>query len=216
MRSSIKCILILSLGLLLIGCRDRDSTNTSEYHDVIVIGAGISGLEAASVLQANNIDVAIVEARDRIGGRLVTTTMDGAYTDLGASWFHDISDNVLVNLATNLGIPIIPTPVSQSSTGLYENGVPINPAYVNEIFLNLPGLNLSLINQQYTSCGSLGAATDCFVQANISAPVIPYANYVYNLLNASWFADNTNYISSVVGQDSASCGRGCAAIHRIY
>ena len=122
MKSCIQWILCLWIGMLLIGCRDSEhttnthTTNTlSEYHEVIVIGAGMAGLEAASVLKANNVDVMILEARDRVGGRLQTATMDGAYIDLGASWLHDIKNNVLVDLAKNVGEKLIPTPVGHKS-----------------------------------------------------------------------------------------------------
>jgi monoamine oxidase len=39
-------------------------------HRVCIIGAGISGLRCASVLLENSYDVTIIEARDRIGGRV--------------------------------------------------------------------------------------------------------------------------------------------------
>lgn len=43
---------------------------------IIVIGAGISGLRAASVLQRHDVEVVLLEARDRIGGRICTTRND--------------------------------------------------------------------------------------------------------------------------------------------
>lgn len=53
---------------------------------VIVIGAGISGLRAASVLQRHGIEVIILEGRDRIGGRIHTTRDDqGVPRDIGQS-----------------------------------------------------------------------------------------------------------------------------------
>ncbi|KAJ5612065.1 hypothetical protein N7510_005259 [Penicillium lagena] len=51
---------------------------------IIVIGAGISGLRAASTLQRHGVDVVVLEARDRIGGRICTTRNGGQTTwDLG-------------------------------------------------------------------------------------------------------------------------------------
>jgi polyamine oxidase len=51
---------------------------TKKQHHVIVVGAGISGLRAASVLQRHGIAVTILEGRpDRIGGRICTSRRDG-------------------------------------------------------------------------------------------------------------------------------------------
>ena len=58
-------------------------------HDAIVVGAGITGLAIASQLVAAGFDAVVLEARDRIGGRLLSVPADdGAPSiDLGASWF---------------------------------------------------------------------------------------------------------------------------------
>jgi len=49
-----------------------------KQHHVIVVGAGISGLRAASVLQRHGIGVTVLEGRaDRIGGRICTSRRDG-------------------------------------------------------------------------------------------------------------------------------------------
>lgn len=57
---------------------------------VIVVGAGISGLRAASILYQNGIDVVVVEARDRIGGRIFTSRKDGYAKDIGTSKKHKV------------------------------------------------------------------------------------------------------------------------------
>ena len=203
-RNSIQYLLVICLSIILIGCHESKN-NKSQYHKVIVIGAGMSGLEAASVLAANNIDVAIVEARNRIGGRLQTTTMDGAYTDLGGSWVHDVDNNVLANIANNLGVPLIPTPFT--SAAIYDQGALVDPADITEIMTYAPDLLQSLLAQQYVSCGAFNGAISCFINANIPpSPAIPYVTYAYNLMYAGWFADNTNFISSVVGPSLLNLG----------
>lgn len=56
---------------------------------VIVIGAGIAGLAAAQKLKAAGFTVTVLEARDRIGGRVHTSTNSaGTTVDLGATWIH--------------------------------------------------------------------------------------------------------------------------------
>ena len=52
---------------------------------VIVVGAGIAGLRAASVLDRHGIDVVVLEARDRIGGRIFTSRKGGSLKDIGTS-----------------------------------------------------------------------------------------------------------------------------------
>ncbi|EHN00862.1 Fms1p [Saccharomyces cerevisiae x Saccharomyces kudriavzevii VIN7] len=64
---------------------------------VVIIGAGIAGLKAASTLHQNGVqDCIILEARNRIGGRLQTVTgYHGRKYDIGASWHHDTLTNPL-------------------------------------------------------------------------------------------------------------------------
>jgi len=58
-------------------------TNTTHPH-IIIVGAGISGLRAASVLQRHGIRVTILEGRsDRIGGRVLTSRNNGVARDIG-------------------------------------------------------------------------------------------------------------------------------------
>jgi len=67
---------------------------------VLVIGAGLSGLTAAQALQTAGWEVVVLEARDRIGGRV--WTRDGI--DLGAQWIHGTEGNPITNLARQLNI----------------------------------------------------------------------------------------------------------------
>ncbi|HKU39335.1 MAG TPA: FAD-dependent oxidoreductase, partial [Polyangiales bacterium] len=56
---------------------------------VIVVGAGIAGLAAAGRLKAAGFQVTVLEARNRVGGRMYTdTNATGTTLDLGASWIH--------------------------------------------------------------------------------------------------------------------------------
>lgn len=58
-----------------------------EETEVVVIGAGVSGLAAANLLLHAGREVIVLEADDRVGGRLLSKTLaDGAVFDLGGQW----------------------------------------------------------------------------------------------------------------------------------
>jgi polyamine oxidase len=71
---------------------------------VIVVGAGIAGLTVANALVAAGVECLVVEARDRIGGRLCTAELAGHPVDLGASWIHSPVGNPLRSFADCAGV----------------------------------------------------------------------------------------------------------------
>ncbi|KAJ5809188.1 uncharacterized protein N7503_001406 [Penicillium pulvis] len=89
-------------------------TARSEPKKVIVVGAGISGLRAAAVLQRHGCEVVVLEARDRIGGRILTSRNGDHVRDIGAAWMHETSQNGLVKLIPRLNIPYY-----------YDDGAPL-------------------------------------------------------------------------------------------
>ncbi|VTP68788.1 Putrescine oxidase [Leclercia adecarboxylata] len=54
---------------------------------VIIIGAGLSGLYAATLLEKAGVEYVILEARDRTGGRVLSPDVAGLHVDMGAAWF---------------------------------------------------------------------------------------------------------------------------------
>lgn len=56
------------------------------HRDVVVVGAGMAGLTAARLLLAAGRTVAVFEARDRVGGRLLSVPVGSGAIDLGATW----------------------------------------------------------------------------------------------------------------------------------
>ncbi len=71
--------------------------------DVVVIGAGVAGLSAAKDLSAGGRRVLVLEARDRVGGRVWTHRDLGHPVDLGASWIQGSEGNPLTALARSIG-----------------------------------------------------------------------------------------------------------------
>lgn len=82
---------------------------TEKINKVIVVGAGIAGLAAAQRLLAEGRDVVVLEARDRIGGRVWTDRFaSGGCVDLGASWIHGVDGNPVTMLRDRFGLRSVP------------------------------------------------------------------------------------------------------------
>jgi monoamine oxidase len=71
---------------------------------VLVAGAGISGLTVASALTRAGTVCTVLEARDRIGGRLHTIDLAGSPVDMGGSWIHTPAGNPMRAFADAAGI----------------------------------------------------------------------------------------------------------------
>jgi len=69
----------------------------------------MAGLAAATNLQKQGFKVVVLEARQRIGGRMKTDRSLGCAVDLGASWVHGINGNPLVELANASGAKLART-----------------------------------------------------------------------------------------------------------
>ncbi len=74
--------------------------------DVLIIGGGIAGLTAARQLTSAGLSVVILEARDRLGGRIYTHSAEFPI-ELGAEFVHGRPEELL-GLAAEAGIPIVP------------------------------------------------------------------------------------------------------------
>ena len=71
--------------------------------DVVIVGAGPSGLTAARELKKAGLSVAVLEARDRVGGRTWTDTIDGAMLEIGGQWVSP-DQTALLGLLDELGL----------------------------------------------------------------------------------------------------------------
>ena len=77
---------------------------TGPVERVVVVGAGIAGLTVANALAQAGVPCVVVEARDRIGGRLHTIDLAGTPVDLGGSWIHHPVGNPMRAFADQVGV----------------------------------------------------------------------------------------------------------------
>lgn len=71
--------------------------------DVLVVGAGLSGLTAARTVLQAGLTPLILEADTRVGGRILTEELAGLPMELGAQWIGDTHHRMFA-LAAELGV----------------------------------------------------------------------------------------------------------------
>ncbi|WP_433584678.1 flavin monoamine oxidase family protein [Microbacterium hydrocarbonoxydans] len=76
---------------------------TEITRDVLIIGAGAAGTTAANDLRKAGLSVAVLEARDRVGGRLWTDVIEGAMLEIGGQWVSPDQD-ALKDTIAELGL----------------------------------------------------------------------------------------------------------------
>lgn len=86
-----------------------DPPSPPDTKSVLIVGAGMAGLSAARSLADAGWPVRVIEARDRIGGRVYTNRDWGAPLEMGASWIHGTTDNPLMDLAQKAPAQLVPT-----------------------------------------------------------------------------------------------------------
>lgn len=116
--------------------------NDHSIYDVIIVGAGISGLAAADYLIAHGKNVLLLEATNRTGGRILSLPYYDYALDLGASWIHGIKNNPIAKIANELNLKTSPTVYSSqcltnkfnSQTLFNSQGKILNASQTLELF----------------------------------------------------------------------------------
>ena len=99
--------------------RVGEAEKTVKTRRVIIIGGGAAGLSAAYTLKKHGINAILLEANDRVGGRLGGDRVDGFCLDEGADFFCSSYD-VAFRICEELGLPLIPSKLNH--LGWYRNG----------------------------------------------------------------------------------------------
>src|SRR5438105_3358993 len=107
-------VVALTAGSFDDGRTDVPSGVAGPVERVVVVGAGIAGLTVANALTHAGVECVVMEARDRIGGRLHTVDLAGSPVDLGGSGIHMSNGNPMCAVARESSV--------RRATGVHGTG----------------------------------------------------------------------------------------------
>lgn len=184
------------------------SRSWAQAKPVVVVGAGMAGLAAARTLADAGQPVVVLEARNRLGGRVFTDRSAGLPLDLGASWLHGTTRNPLLPLIQRLGMPSQVTDYNDMQRYASE-GQPLSPAQdarLERLYQRL--LNRVAQAQETLPEQSLAAAIGRMRQQDpsLADPALPYI--VNSQIEHEYAADASDLslhyfdaVNEVQGQD---------------
>ena len=164
--------------------------------DVLVVGAGLSGLIAARQLLADGLDVTVLEARSRVGGRMCSTTAaDGSVVDLGGQW-GGASHHRFAGLLDQLGLERFASHYDGSGVFHWQGHrreAPLAHAFAQSLLffapqaLGLPAADLAAAQQLQVAFAALVA------RVNRRQPwLTPEADRLDQLSVAAWAAQHSD------------------------
>ncbi len=147
-----KCLLVLKVirvhaflerhGYINFGIFKRSSIVSKPTGKVVIIGAGIAGLAAAQQLKSFGMDVVVVEARDRVGGRIATFRKGQYIADLGAMVVTGLGGNPITVLSKQVNMEL--SKISQKCPLYESNGNTVPKDKVSTVGQHLRDIHLGI------------------------------------------------------------------------
>ncbi|KAJ5939513.1 flavin-containing amine oxidase [Penicillium verhagenii] len=102
----------------------------NSVYDVVVIGAGLSGLQAAHTVRAAGLKVCVVEATNRVGGKTFSVhSSERGFNDLGAAWINDTNQSEMFALFQRYNIDGLIQRACGEDVALLEDGSAVKKPY---------------------------------------------------------------------------------------
>ncbi len=167
------------VALPLIGCGARTGSLSG---DVIVVGAGLSGLAGAMLLEERGLDVTVVEARNRLGGRVVTMHDIPGRPEGGGPVISESYERVM-KIAAAVGAEMGPGPSFERTAMLHVNGqAATTEAWATSAANSLPPsertLSPSLLLGSFTGLDNPLVDEDDWIDGAYAALDVPLSDYL--------------------------------------
>ncbi|CAL4063535.1 unnamed protein product, partial [Meganyctiphanes norvegica] len=129
--------------------------------DICIVGAGVAGLSAAKRLVENGSEnILVIEAQDRLGGRVHTVPHGNHVLEFGAHWIHGEDGNIVYKWAKENDLTVDELSLTQTGTGntmfIREDGASIQREIVDEFDMVMLKVSESLDKDYQSSSGSIG------------------------------------------------------------
>jgi len=170
---------VFAAATLLPGCGSSDAPqgdtpkSDAPKERIVVVGAGMSGLAAARRLADAGMDVTVLEARDRIGGRTWTNTSLGVPIDLGGAWIHGPEGNPLTELADQAGAKRVETDFDRPV--VYQDGRELSSEVVQDTLKRWQDITKALAPLSEEAGEDESVATGLAEVADMNDPLIQWA-----------------------------------------
>lgn len=178
---------------------------------IIIIGAGIAGLGAAHELYSEGCDVTVLEAKDKIGGRIDTDdkTWHGIAIDKHASWISGTDGNPITTFAEKFHIKTVPTDYEcyDKTITVYDaGGHKISKSVYDEmqsVYQEFVGFRSGVLykildgkgNYDIQNKTSIGDFANTFLTFNSVQPTAKnlFKNEIDNNLHNGWSGDTKSF-----------------------
>ncbi|KAK4249062.1 hypothetical protein C7999DRAFT_39763 [Corynascus novoguineensis] len=132
-----------------------ETLDPSRRPHIGIVGAGFAGLRCADVLLRNGFRVTILEARNRLGGRISQERLpNGQLIDVGANWIHGTTDNPIMDLVKETKTA---TGVWDSSSNIFDEDGRLLPLEEGE---KLSTLVWNIIEDAFAYSNKYGPSID--------------------------------------------------------
>ena len=171
--------------------KTKTINNAESYDcDVLILGAGISGLAAAHELMRKKYSVKIVEARDRVGGRVWSAPLgEGLVGEYGAEWIGS-THTQMRKFAKEFGLTLMPHTFNDYEFMLKGERTP-DPALKSALAKLEQILSKDVDKKNFTKLDSMSLWK--FLSASVSAKEMKVLNEIYS----EEFGQDIRYVSAV-------------------